>query len=52
MIKKGEHGTPVAEVCLLNAISQATYFKSKKKYKGAMPSEMRRMGELVDKIRH
>ena len=46
IIKQGEEGTPVAEVCRKAGISQATYFNWKKKYAGLMPSEMRRMREL------
>ena len=46
IIKQGEDGTPVAEICRKAGISQATYFNWKKKYAGMMPSEMRRMREL------
>ena len=46
IIKQGEDGTPVAEICRKAGISQATYFNCKKKYAGMMPSEMRRMREL------
>ena len=46
IIKQGEDGTPVAEVCRQAGISQATYFNWKKKYAGMMPFEMRRMREL------
>lgn len=46
VIKQGEDGTPVAEVCRKAVISQATYFNWKKKYAGMMPSEMKRLREL------
>ena len=46
IIKQGEDGMSVAEVCRKAGISQATYFNWKKKYAGMMPSEMRRMREL------
>ena len=46
IIKQGEDGVPVAEICRKAGISQATYFNWKKKYAGMMPSEMRRMREL------
>lgn len=46
IIKQGEDGTPVAEICRKADISQGTYFNWKKKYGGMMPSEMRRMREL------
>ena len=46
IIKQGEGGMSVAEVCRRAGISQATYFNWKKKYAGLMPSEMRRLREL------
>ena len=48
IIKQGEDGTPVAEVCRKAGISQATYFNWKNKYAGLMPSEMRRLRKLED----
>jgi len=48
VIKQGEEGTPVAEICRKAGISQATYFNWKKKYAGLLPSEMRRLRELED----
>jgi len=48
VIKQGEEGTPVAEICRKAGISQATYFNWKKMYGGQMPSEMRRPRELED----
>lgn len=48
IIKQGEDGTPVAEVCRKAGISQATYFNWKKKYAGLMPSEMKRLREMED----
>lgn len=48
MIKQGEEGTPVAEVCRKAGISQATYFNWKKKYAGLLPTEMRRLRELEE----
>jgi len=48
VIKQGEEGTPVSEICRKAGISQATYFNWKKKYAGLMPSEMRRLRELED----
>jgi putative transposase len=48
VIKQGEEGTPVAEICRKAGISQSTYFNWKKKYAGLMPSEMRRLRELED----
>ena len=48
VIKQGEEGTPIAEVCRKAGISQATYFNWKKKYAGLLPSGMRRLRELED----
>jgi putative transposase len=48
IIKQGEEGTAVAEICRKSGISQATYFNWKKKYAGLMPSEMRRLRELEE----
>jgi putative transposase len=48
IIRQGEEGTPVAEICRKAGISQATYFNWKKKYAGMMPSEMKRLRELEE----
>ena len=46
IIKQGEGGIAVAEICRKAGISQATYFNWKKKWAGMMPSEMKRVREL------
>ena len=48
VIKQGEEGMPVAEICRKAGISQATYFNWKKKYDGLLPMEMRRLRQLED----
>ena len=48
VIKQGEEGVPVADICRKAGISQATYFNWKKKCAGLMPSEMHRLRELED----
>lgn len=48
VIKQGEEGTPVAEICHKAGISQATCFNWRKKYAGLLPSEMRRLREVED----
>jgi putative transposase len=48
ILKQGEGGMPVAEVCRKAGISQATYFAWKKKYSGLMPSDMKRLRELEE----
>lgn len=46
IIKQGEDGVPVAEICRKAGISQATYFNWKKRWAGMLPSEMKRVREL------
>lgn len=48
ILKQGEDGTPVAEVCRKAVISQATYFNWKKKCGGLLPSEIKRLRELEE----
>ena len=48
ILKQGNDGVPVAEICRKTGISQATYFNWKKKYDGLLPSEMRRLKQLED----
>jgi putative transposase len=48
IIKQGEDGTPVSEICRKAGISQATYFNWKKKYAGLLPTEMKRLKQLED----
>ena len=48
IIRQGEDGAPVADICRKAGISQATYFNWKKKYAGMMPSEMKRLRDLED----
>ena len=48
IVKQGEEGIPVAEICRKAGISQATYFNWRKKYAGLMPSEMKRLRELEE----
>ena len=48
IVKQGNDGVPVAEICRKAGISPATYFNWKKKYDGLQPPEMRRMKQLED----
>jgi putative transposase len=48
IIKQGEDGTPVAEICRKVGISHATYFNWTKKYAGLLPTEMKRLKQLED----
>ena len=42
---------PVAEICRLAEISQATYSNRKRKYDGVLPTEMERVKQLEDEKR-
>jgi putative transposase len=46
ILKQGDDGVPVAEICRKAGISQATYFNWRKKYGGLLPDEMRRLKAL------
>lgn len=48
ILKQGDEGLTVAEICRKAGISQATYFNWKKKYEGLLPAEMRRLKQLED----
>lgn len=47
ILKQGEEGTPVAEICRKAGIGQSTCFAQKKKYDGLLPDEMRRLKRIV-----
>ena len=48
ILKQGDDGVSVAEICRKAGISQATYFNWRKKYAGLLPDEMRRLRHLED----
>jgi len=48
IIKQGDEGMPVVEICRKAGISQATYFYWKKKYAVLLPTEMKRLKQLED----
>lgn len=48
ILKQGNDGVPVADICRKAGISQATYFNWKKKYDGMQSPEMRRLKQLED----
>jgi putative transposase len=47
VIRQGEEGTLLAEACRKAGMSRATRFDWKRKYAGLLPTEMRRLRELV-----
>lgn len=48
ILKQGDDGMPIAEICRKAGISQATFFNWRKKYAGLLPNEMRRLKALED----
>ena len=48
ILKQGDDGVPVGEICRKAGISQAPYFNWRKKYQGLLPDEMRRLKALED----
>jgi putative transposase len=48
ILRQGEEGTTVEEVCRKAGISEATYYNWRKKYGGLMPSEMKRLKQLEE----
>lgn len=51
VLRQGEEGVPVAEVCRKAGISQATYFNWKKKFGGMLPSEVKKLRALEEENR-
>lgn len=46
VLKEGEAGMPVAELCRKHGVSNVTYYQWKSKYAGAQVSELTRLREL------
>jgi len=46
ILKEGEAGDSVKEVCRRHGVSPATYYQWKSKYGGLQPSDLKRMKEL------
>lgn len=51
ILKQGEVGSKVADLCREHQISPATYYKWKAKYGGMEVSEVKRMRELEEENR-
>lgn len=43
VLRQAEEGTAIAEVCRKAGVSEATFYKWRKKFGGLMPSEMKRL---------
>jgi putative transposase len=48
VLRQGEEGMPVKEICRKTGISQATYYDWKKKYGGLLPLEMKRLKQFEE----
>jgi len=48
VLKQAEDGVTVGEVCRKTGISDATFYKWRKKYACLMPSEMKRLKQLEE----
>ncbi len=46
ILKEGEAGLPVAQVCRQHGISSATYYQCKSKHAGMSVNELKRVKEL------
>ncbi len=50
-LRQGEAGTPSEEICRKLGVSEATYFRWKKRYGGLGVSELRELRQLRDENR-
>ena len=48
ILKQGDDGVPVVEICRRAGISQATCFNWRRKFAGLLPTEMKRLKQLED----
>jgi len=48
VLRQAEKGTPIAEVCRKAGISEASFYNWRKKYRGLLPSEMKRLKQLEE----
>jgi len=46
VLKEGESGIPVAEICRKHGVNAATYYQWKSKFAGVQVSELQRLREL------
>ena len=50
ILKEGEAGIQVKEICRKHGISDATYYNWKSKYGGMCPSDLKRMKEMEQEL--
>ena len=48
LLKQGDDGLSVEEVCRKAGVSQQTYYRWRKKYSGLMQSEVKRLRQLEE----
>ena len=48
VLRQGDEGTAIGEVCRKAGISEATYYNWRKKYGGLLPSEIKRLRQLEE----
>jgi len=48
VLRQAEEGTAVGEVCRKAGVSEAAFYKWRKKFGGLMPSEMKRLKQLEE----
>ena len=51
VLRQGESGTPIVEVCRKMGISEQTFFRWKKKFAGMGVAEVRRLKQLEEENR-
>lgn len=51
VLKEGEAGTPVSELCRRHGMSDATYYNWKSKYSGMTVSDLKRLKTLEEENR-
>ncbi len=51
VLKEGEAGTPVSELCRKHGMSDATYYNWKSKYSGMTVSDLKKLKALEDENR-
>ena len=51
ILKEGESGMPVTDICREHGIGRSTYYKWKSKYGGLDESQLRRLKELEEENR-
>src|SRR4029450_10186546 len=51
IVREGEAGRKVADLCRTHGITEQTYYRWKAKYGGRAPSEMQRLKQLEDENR-